>query len=320
MATHRPGDTAGTWRDGMVVAAATLVFAFVSAHFELGETIAAMTRPLERYQLDELPGVLLFMALGFAWLAWRRMREARAALRRQVAIEAELKSALAENRRLERANVKIQEDERKNLARELHDELGQYLNAIKVDAVCLRDTNPLDPADVKRCASLIIGIVDRLQCTVHDVVRRLRPTGLDELGLAAAIEECVDGWRRRLPSVIFDCHVAPGLTNLGEAVNMALYRLVQEGLTNVARHAQANHVAVTIEQHQADSDRAGFAVLRIADDGVGIGPSTPALTSGLGLVGMRERVEALGGAFEVLNEAKRGFRIAARLPLQEVCA
>jgi len=101
---------------------------------------------------------------------------------------------------------------------------------------------------------------------------------------------------------------------------MTLYRLVQEGLTNVARHAQANHVAVTIEQHQTDADRAGFAVLRIIDDGVGIGPSTPTLTSGLGLVGMRERVEALGGAFEVLNEAKRGFRIAARLPLQEACA
>ena len=317
MTTHRQGNAAAAWRDGMAIAAATLLFVFVSVYCELGETIAAMTRPRERYQLDELPGTLLFMALGLAWFAWRRMREVRMALQRQVAIEAELTVALEENRRLERANVKVQEDERKSLARELHDELGQYLNAIKVDAVCLRDACPIDPADAKRCASLIIGIVDRLQGRVHDVVRRLRPTGLDELGLAAAIEDCMDGWRRRLPAVRFDCQVAPGLTNLGEAVNMTLYRLVQEGMTNIARHAQANHVAVTIEQHPADPDRASFVLLRISDDGVGVGSSTATSASGLGLVGMRERVEALGGAFEASNASERGFRIAARLPLQE---
>ena len=157
---------------------------------------------------------------------------------------------------------------------------------------------------------------------MHDVVRRLRPTGLDELGLAAAIEDCMDGWRRRLPSVSFDCHVAAELTNLGEAVNMTLYRLVQEGLTNVARHARASHVAVTIDEHQAEPDRAGFVMLRISDDGVGVGvgPSTPTSGSGLGLVGMRERVEALGGAFEASSTAERGFRIAARLPLREALA
>jgi signal transduction histidine kinase len=253
------------------------------------------------------------MALGLAWFAWRRMQEARAALQHKVAIEAELTAALTENRRLERATIRVQEEERRNLARELHDELGQYLNAIKVDAVYLRDANPLLPADAKRCASLIIGIVDRVQRTVHDVVRRLRPTGLDELGLAAAIEDCLDEWRRRLPAISFDSQVPPGLTNLGEAVNMTLYRLVQEGLTNVARHAKAKHVAVTIEQHDADSERPAFVVLRISDDGAGPSMSTP----GLGLVGMRERVEALGGVFEASNTTDRGFRIAARLPLQE---
>ena len=322
MATHRHGNAAAAWRDGIAIAAATLLFAFVSVYFELGETIAAMTRPRERYQLDELPGILLFMALGLAWFAWRRMREARTALQRQVVSEAELTAALEENRRLERATIRVQEDERRSLARELHDELGQYLNAIKVDAVYLRDANPLQPADAQRCATLIIGIVDRLQSTVHDVVRRLRPTGLDELGLAAAIEDCMDGWRRRLPSVNFACHVAGELTNLGETVNMTLYRLVQEGLTNVARHARASHVAVTIDEHQAEPDSAGFVMLRISDDGVGVGvgPSTPKSGSGLGLVGMRERVEALGGAFEASSTAERGFCIAARLPLREALA
>jgi two-component system, NarL family, sensor histidine kinase UhpB len=312
MLSHRQREGAAIWRDLAVIAAATALFAMVSAYFDLGETIAAMTRPRERYQLDELPGVLLFMALGFAWFAWRRMLEARRALRRQVAIEAELTAALAENRRLERANMRIQEDERKSLAREMHDEFGQYLNVIKVDAVGLRDTDPPDAADVKRCASLIIGIVDHLQDTVHDIVRRLRPAGLDELGLAAAIEDCLDGWRRRLPSITFDCNVAPGLPDFGESVNMTLYRLVQEGLTNVARHARAHQVTINLEQHQAP-DRTGFVVLRINDDGIGAAPSG----SGVGLVGMRERVESLGGSFEASNAAEGGFRIAAQLPVRD---
>jgi two-component system, NarL family, sensor histidine kinase UhpB len=318
MLAHRKGEGTAIWRDLAAMAAATGLFAVVSARFELGERIAAVTRPWERYQLDELPGVLLFMALGLVWFAWRRVREARAALRRKEAIEAALISALAENRRLERANVKIQEEERKNLARELHDELGQYLNAIKVDAVCLRDANPMDAAEVKRCASLIIGIVDHLQSIVHDIVRRLRPPGLDELGLAAAIEDCLDGWRRRLPSVHFDCRVAAGLTNLSEAVNITLYRLVQEGLTNVSRHAQASHVAISLEQHPTEVNGAGFVVLRISDNGAGT--RTPAAQgTGLGLVGMRERVESLGGAFEASN-VEGGFRIAAQLPLQDALA
>jgi two-component system, NarL family, sensor histidine kinase UhpB len=320
MATLRSGEDAATWRDGVLIAAATLAFAFVSAHFELGETIAAMTRPRERFQLDELPATLLVMALGLAWFAWRRMREARTALRRQVAFETELTTALAENRRLERANVRIQEEERKNLARELHDELGQYLNAIKVDAVCLRDAQALDVGEVKRGASLIVGIVDHLQIIVRDLVRRLRPAGLDELGLAAAIEDCLDGWRRRMPATNFECHVDAGLADLGEAVNMALFRIVQEGLTNVARHAQASHVAIHLEQEQVAGNTARLVRLCISDDGVGIAHLATPPARGLGLVGMRERVESLGGNFEASNAAGGGFRIAAQLPIQHALA
>jgi two-component system, NarL family, sensor histidine kinase UhpB len=318
MLRHRKNEGAAAWRDLAAMMAATGLFAVASARFELGETIARITRPWERYQLDELPGVLLFMAVGLAWFAWRRMREARALLRRKEAIEAALTSALAENRRLERANVKIQEEERKSLARELHDELGQYLNAIKVDAVYLRDANPLDAAEAKRCASLIVGIVDHLQSIVHDIVRRLRPPGLDELGLAAAIEHCLDGWRRRLPSVNFDCHVASGLTNLSEAVNMTLYRLVQEGLTNVSQHAEASSVAISLEQQPTAPDGTSSVVLRIIDNGAGTRVSA-APGSGLGLIGMRERVESLGGSFAA-SSVEGGFRIAAQLPLQEAIA
>ena len=184
MATHRAGDATRTWRDAAVIATATLLFAFVSVQFELSETIAALTRPRERFQLDELPGILLFMALGLAWFAWRRVQEVRATLQHKIAIEAELTAALADNRRLERATIRIQEDERRNLARELHDELGQYLNAIKVDAVYLRDANPLLAVDAKRCASLMIACsarctmwsddCDQRDSTSSDLPRRLK--------------------------------------------------------------------------------------------------------------------------------------------------
>jgi len=315
MATYRPDDGAATWRDLAIVVAAAIVFAALSAHFELGETIAALTQSRERYQLDELPGILLFMALGFVWFAWRRLRDARAALQRQIAIEAKLGAALAENRRLERANIRIQEDERKNLAREMHDELGQYLNAIKVDAVGLRDADPLDAAEVKRGASLIVGIVDHLQDTVRDIVRRLRPAGLDELGLVAAIEDCLDSWRLRLPSVTFEFKLAAELSAFDEAVNITLYRLVQEALTNVARHAQASRVTIHLDQRDAAGSGAGSIELRVSDDGRGSVPSNA--SAGVGLLGMRERVESLGGTFAASNEGGGGFRIEARLPLRD---
>jgi len=311
--------SAVAWRDLAFIVAAAALFAIMSVQFELGETISAWTRPHERYQLDELPGVLLALALGFAWFAWRRASEMHQELRRRLEVEAKLTAALNANRRLERTNMRIQEGERRNLARELHDELGQYLNAIKVDAIYLRGANPVDIGLVQRSATSIVAIVDRVQASVRDIVRRLRPPGLDEFGVAAVIEDCVDSWRQRLPSVGFEYDFQGRQSNWGEAVNMTVYRVVQEGLTNVARHARARHVAVRLEQLGTGSDEAGAVRVDISDDGIGV--ATPCVpTSGLGLVGMRKRVESLGGVFEATNGSKGGFRIAAKIPLGRVGA
>ncbi|HTS22334.1 MAG TPA: histidine kinase [Casimicrobiaceae bacterium] len=302
------------WRDLAIVVAATLTFAIVSVRLDLGEAFARWARPLERYQLDELPGILLFLAVGLAWLAWRRASEARVELRRRLAIEAELAAMLTENRRLERANVRLVEDERRRLARELHDELGQNLNAIKLDAVCVRELAGAEPAAARSSAASIIDLVDRVQRTVGDMVRRLRPTGLDELGLAAALEDCVDGWRRRMPETRFELAVPTQPSDWGEPVNIALYRLVQEALTNVARHARARRVAVQLTSEEGgDAPQVQTLVLQITDDGVGAAGA--AAGQGLGLVGMRERVESLGGVFDASSPAQGGFRIVARLPV-----
>src|SRR4029079_16322430 len=109
----------------------------LSAYFELSELLFALTRRWEPVQLDEWPVALLVLALCLGWLSWRRYQQTLVQLRARQVAEARLARALAENRELAHQHLRIQEAERKHLARELHDELGQYLNAIKLDAVSM---------------------------------------------------------------------------------------------------------------------------------------------------------------------------------------
>ena len=305
-------------RDLVWIIVATVVVAILCARFELSETVVDWTRPHEQFQLDELPVVLLFLALALAWHAWRRVGEVRAELQLRRGIEARLREALLENRELAQASVRIQEEERRILARELHDEFGQYLNAIKIDAVCIRDASGGRTAELHDGAVSIIGMTDHMQVLVRDIVRRLRPPGLDELGLPAALENYVDGWRRRLPSVEFKVAVSEDLGELDEATNMTLYRLVQEGLTNVARHAHASRVEILMKQQATDPAGDSEVVLTMHDNGVG-NRKAPS-SAGLGLIGMRERVEALAGRFDVMSTHGGGFGFTARIPVQRAVA
>jgi len=303
-------------RDLLLLLPAVALFAAFSMAVELSERVTALTRAHERFQLDEMPGVLLFAALGLAWYAWRRVRDLRGELDRRLAAEARLTQALAENRDLVRASLRIQEDERRELARELHDELGQTLNAIKIDAVALRDGDARGSAAVRAGAEAIGAAVDHTQLVVRDMMQRLRPTGLDELGLQAALEHCIGGWRRRLPAVAFDVRIADDLGELDEATNMTLYRLVQEGLTNVAKHSAASRVEIELATAAVAPGAPAQIVLSLHDDGVGRADATP--TRGMGLVGMRERVETLAGRFALKTAAGGGFGFVARLPRPDV--
>jgi signal transduction histidine kinase len=311
METATPDGGTTAQRDLVFLAVTAALFAALSAHFELAEKVAAWTRPYERWQLDELPLLLLFVVAGLAWYAWRRAREGRRLLRQVLSGQARLAAATDENRQLALAAVRAQEDERRHLARELHDELGQYVNAIKVDAVWLRTLGTRAPK-VHEAATSIVAMVDHLEGVVRDLVRRLRPPGLDELGLAAALEHCIDEWRRRLPDVAFDVAVDEEISGLDEATAITLYRIAQEGLTNLARHARATRVAIDLGCRRATPGSAPEVVLSMRDDGVGA--VAGAATNGLGLVGMRERVEALAGRFEVQRSGARGFGFVACIP------
>ena len=127
------------WRDTVAVLIATALTIALSAHFNWNEALYALTRREERLQLDELPIGMLVLLTGLIWIAWRRNRQARQEIRARRVAETQLEEALAANRALAKETLRIQEADRKHLALELHDELGQYLNAIKLDAVSIRD-------------------------------------------------------------------------------------------------------------------------------------------------------------------------------------
>jgi two-component system, NarL family, sensor histidine kinase UhpB len=297
-------------RDIVLIVAVGVVAAVVCAKFNVSEAMLAWTRPFERLQLDELPAVLLVVAISLVWFSSRRYFEATRQLRLRRTVEAQLAEALAENKSLAQQYVDVQEHERKALARDLHDELGQYLNAIKLDAVSIRETMTDHPA-AANVARAMLDNIDRVYGVVTGLIRQLRPVGLDDLGVAAALEHCVNDWRSRLAAARIEMSIDVNLDALDETRALVLYRLVQEALTNIARHADASHVEIRIAAGPVSGAQCLDVI--VADNGVGADMSIR--RTGLGLVGMRERVAALGGSVSLKSEPGAGFEVKASLPM-----
>ena len=230
-------------------------------------------------------------------------------------MQAELALAFEENRRLSQRSMQVQEEERRNLARELHDEMGQSLNAIKVDAVTIRDHGTAT-SDIRRSAEAIVEVSSQVYDLVRSITQRLRPVALDELGLRSAVEYGIDQWQRRHPAVRCTFEARGELDDLGEQVNITLYRLVQECLTNVVKHASANNVSISISRDSNPASGEDELRLRFEDDGRGFDTTTR--KQGLGLAGLRERVEVLAGHFELESTPGRGVRIEAVIPAKGV--
>lgn len=299
-------------RDALLVAMVTIATWVLCGIFNFTEVLRRLNAPYERYQLDELPSVLLVLGLGLTWFATRRYGEARQEIARRKLAEAQLAAALADNRRLTQQYVELRESERKALARELHDELGQYLNVIKLDAVGIRDDHTAAQTAMHQRASTIVENCNHIHGALATLIRELRPTGLDELGLAAALEHCVETWRARLSGVSLRLSIAGDFAGLPESITVTLFRLVQEALTNVAKHAAASEVAVRLGR--AASGNEGDRIdLVVADNGIGTATGDP--TRGLGLIGMRERVMALQGKLVFTSSPGQGFELSAQIPV-----
>jgi len=156
----------------------------------------------------------------------------------------------------------------------------------------------------------MLATVDHIHGVVSDMIRRLRPAGLDELGLSAALESCIDQWQQRLPRTRFSFNASGDLDSLSEHVNLTVYRLVQESLTNSFKHAAASRIDIVLTRTHDTNE----VVLNIADNGAGA--DLQEKKSGMGLSGMRERVEMLGGLLTIETAPERGFTVEARIPAE----
>jgi len=222
----------------------------------------------------------------------------------------QLADSLGENRLLSQKYLMVQEDERRSLAREMHDELGQCLNAIKLDAVSIRDLTHTQIPEAEASANAIIELSGHVYDVVRGIMQRLRPAALDTLGLHDAVGQLVGQWQRRNRAVECRYESSGDVSGLGEAVNITVYRLVQECLTNVVKHADARHVLVGL--HRTDG---GEVQVVVRDDGRGF--DLQAKRSGLGLIGLRERVEALSGRLLLDARPGAGVEIVAMLPVSK---
>jgi two-component system, NarL family, sensor histidine kinase UhpB len=309
-AAENAGRKISARRDILLIVVVAIIAAFICAKFNLSEALLKWTRPFERVQLDELPAVVLVIAICLIWFASRRYFEANRQLRLRKAAEAQLAETLAENKRLAQQYLDVQEYERKALARDLHDELGQYLNAIKLDAVSIREALAAHPG-VRDVLRGMIANIDRVSGVVTGLIRRLRPVGFDDLGVSAALEHCVNEWRSRLPSATIELSLTGDFEALDETRGLALYRLVQESLTNIARHSKATKAQIRIAALRTAQFGQCIEIL-ITDNGLGADVTAP--QTGLGLVGMRERVSVLGGSITLVSQRGAGFKIVCSLP------
>jgi two-component system, NarL family, sensor histidine kinase UhpB len=219
--------------------------------------------------------------------------------------------------------VNLQEEERRGLARELHDDMAPYLFDIKIrtSAIC----NLLErhaylgiPAQLEA----IDATIGQLQGQVRELLRRLRPLTLDELGLEQALRDLVAAWSSRYHQVDWKLEVHGPLDRLSDTLCVTVYRIVQECLTNIARHAEAQCASVRITVAPPckaaqgrlirDGEMAGRIDIRVQDDGKGMPPGT---RFGLGLTGVQERVQALGGALTVERRDDDGVRVHAWIPV-----
>ncbi|MBC7831971.1 MAG: HAMP domain-containing protein [Hyphomicrobium sp.] len=213
----------------------------------------------------------------------------------------------AQNKRLQEQLTTVQDEERADLARDLHDEIGPLLFAADVDAVAIEQLVKAGEYEaVTHRVGIIREAIGRMQRHVRDILGRLRSAMLLDVGLAHAIDNLVAFWRVHRANLNFKVHVPE--ESFGELIDGTIYRIVQESLSNAVRHGTPSLISIEVKQN-ADAS----IDIRVIDDGCGLKPGRR--SGGLGIVGMQERVGTLGGSLEVANRTDgAGVIVAAHLP------
>jgi two-component system sensor histidine kinase UhpB len=215
-----------------------------------------------------------------------------------------------QNKRLQEQLATVQDEERADLARNLHDEIGPLLFAADVDAVAIDQlASAGNHSEIPGRVGIIREAIGQMQRHVRDILGRLRPAVLLDLGLAHALDNLVSFWRAHRPNLNFRVDVPD--ESFGELLDGTVYRIVQESLGNAVRHGNPTTIEIDVKQ-TAD----GAIDVRIVDDGGGL--KSNGRPGGLGINGMQERAAALGGELEVRNRPdRRGVVVSARIPMHD---
>jgi PAS domain S-box-containing protein len=282
-----------------------------------GMEVTDLVRQRERIQalVDEAEAGRALLEQARAELETRIEKRTAELARSNAALAAEIETRVrAEALRgdLLRRLATAREDEQRRTARDLHDQVGQSVSALMLAIKAACDAETLPEGAAARLADAL-RLAEDLGRDVHDLATRLRPAALDDIGLHAALRQLTSTWSRRF-SLSVDLQASwLQRERLPADVETVLYRVVQEALTNVARHAHAQHVSVVVERH------AGYAIAVIEDDGVGFDVGTPR-PDRLGLVGMTERVTLVGGTLEIESGPAGGVTVIARVPVSQADA
>lgn len=210
-------------------------------------------------------------------------------------------------RSLHLRNLDLQEDERRMVARELHDEIGQHVTAIEMETIRVARMAPEDQVQREARLQQLRASVAEIHRVSRRLVDRLRPPSIESLGLVGALDGLLDRWREDHPDIALGAELDPGCDRMPGDRAVHLYRIVQESLSNAARHARATTIGVRVTLEGAS------VKLRVGDDGCGF--DARASYRGYGLAGMRERAEALSGTFAVVSKAGAGTVIEAEFPI-----
>lgn len=217
---------------------------------------------------------------------------------------------LQQNRELTAIIQEHVEDERKSLARELHDELGQYVSAIKIFSQnILNRTKGKDKA-ISDSATTVISAANQIYDGMHSIIKKLRPGSLDNLGLTETLRDMVNSWNNQYSSMNIRLKISGDIDHLGEMANINIYRIIQEAMNNCIKHANASLVNIKLSMKKDQ------LTLLFKDNGVGFDKKILESTKQFGLVGIDERVKALNGQFEVVSEIDHGTEIRIILPIK----
>jgi len=222
-----------------------------------------------------------------------------------------LQQSIGRNHKLSQQLIDFQEEERKSLARDLHDELGQSLTAIRTDAAAIIEMSKVKFPAARESAQAIADVTLHVMSMVAAMLQRLRPEVLDALGLHPALIDLIFSWRQRNHLITCVTKISDDLDCLDEATSINAYRIVQECLTNITRHAKARRVE--IEVAKVNENNNGWLSIYVSDDGIGLSSDK---NDGFGLSGMKERAEGLGGKFSLVSAPGLGTRVSVYLPFK----